>query len=70
MRPRHNIQPEKLSPALLRPGRVDKKFHFGLASQEQAELLFNQFFPQACASQRQTFVNAIPEDTFSVAEVT
>jgi len=36
---------DKLEPALLRPGRVDKEFHLGDADQDQARRLFLQFFP-------------------------
>jgi len=61
--------PEQLSPALLRPGRIDKKFLFGLASKEQCRTLFEQFFPQASKEETLSFVSAILEGTFSVAEL-
>ena len=36
--------PESLPPALLRPGRIDSKVKFGLASQEQIKTLFLQMY--------------------------
>jgi len=64
----HPAQPEQLSPALFRPGRIDKKFAFGLASKEQISLLFSQFFPDSTKG-NQEFVAAINGDFFSVAEL-
>lgn len=37
--------PEKLDPALLRPGRVDHKIKFENATEDQARRLFLRFFP-------------------------
>lgn len=36
--------PERLDPALIRPGRVDKRIEFALASAEEASRLFLRFF--------------------------
>ncbi len=38
-------RPEVLDPALLRPGRVDRRERFGMMEQEQAEDMFQRFFP-------------------------
>jgi len=38
---------ERLDPALLRPGRIDKKFQYKLATKEQATALFLRFFPES-----------------------
>lgn len=37
--------PEKLDPALTRPGRVDMKVYIGYASDEQLAKAFNRFYP-------------------------
>lgn len=37
--------PEKLDPALVRPGRVDVREHIGLAGPAEAKTLFLRFFP-------------------------
>lgn len=37
---------EKLDPALIRPGRVDKIIHFGAATKDQARRLYQRFFPK------------------------
>jgi mitochondrial chaperone BCS1 len=36
-----------LDPALLRPGRIDKKVQYSLATKDQASALFTRFFPES-----------------------
>lgn len=38
---------DRLDPALIRPGRIDRKFYIGYASLEQAERMFLRFFPNS-----------------------
>ncbi|KAI8086045.1 P-loop containing nucleoside triphosphate hydrolase protein [Halteromyces radiatus] len=65
--------PEKLDPALIRPGRIDVKIHFGNATKQQAEELFIKFYPhlesdyiKSLASQ---FASKIPDNVFSMAHL-
>lgn len=41
--------PDRLDPALVRPGRVDRSFHLGLASPDQARRLFAWFYTAGAA---------------------
>lgn len=38
---------DRLSPALIRPGRIDRKFFFDYASHDQIETMYRQFYPDA-----------------------
>jgi len=59
---------EKLDAALIRPGRVDMKVHFGLASKYQAEQLFLNFFPGKIELAKE-FATLIPNKQLSMAQL-
>ncbi|KDQ34042.1 hypothetical protein PLEOSDRAFT_1028527, partial [Pleurotus ostreatus PC15] len=73
---------DRLDAALIRPGRIDRKIEYRLATQEQAHALFTRFFPASrfahttssekridLVSLADMFSSGIPEDTFSIAEL-
>jgi len=68
---------ERLDPALVRPGRVDAQFEFGLASREQVRKLFLHFYhdtaeaaaPPALEDLASQFAAVVPAVTFSIAAI-
>lgn len=58
-----------LDDALVRPGRVDKKIYFDLASRAQLADYFRAFFPTLREDAVAEFVRRVPDRTFSMAEV-
>ncbi|CAE6362641.1 unnamed protein product [Rhizoctonia solani] len=68
--------PEKLDPALSRPGRMDVKVEYGHATRWQAEQLFRLFYPPEPNSEKgsiescaKDYAATIPPGKFSVAQL-
>ena len=59
--------PERLDPALVRPGRIDRQVEIGLADRDQARRLFLRFFPQADPDLAEQFAAAIPEHQLAMS---
>jgi predicted AAA+ superfamily ATPase len=58
---------EKLDPALIRPGRIDRKFNFGNCSKQQISDMYNMFFKEKC---NEDDLQVIEDGKFSPAYMT
>ncbi|KAH7339137.1 P-loop containing nucleoside triphosphate hydrolase protein [Rhizoctonia solani] len=68
--------PERLDPALSRPGRMDVKVEYSHSTQWQAEQLFRLFYPLESDAEKglidqhaQAFASAVPPQKLSVAQL-
>jgi len=61
--------PEKLDPALIRPGRVDLQVKLDNASRNQLARMLKKFFPEATKDQMEHFSDSLPDKRLSLAKV-
>ena len=61
--------PERLDPAFLRPGRIDRKFKLSNGTNEQVVSLFIKFFGEEHRDAGETFASMLPEEMFSMARI-
>lgn len=60
---------DHLDPALLRPGRIDRKIQYKLATREQATALFLRFFPQSYITFEDSKVSSVDEKQSRLGEL-
>lgn len=61
--------PEQLDPALIRPGRIDRKLEIGLADRDQLRRIFERFFPEGDPSMAEYFADWCPEGAIPMSTV-
>lgn len=59
----------RLDHALLRPGRIDRRFHFGMATEAQIRRLFETFYPESTPEQLRRWMVTLPAGQHSMAQL-
>jgi len=60
---------ERLDPALIRPGRIDRQVEVGYADREQLQRIFRRFFPKETAELAQRFAASLPDKQIAMSAV-
>jgi chaperone BCS1 len=60
---------ERLDPALIRPGRIDRQVEVGLADREQLVRIFRRFYPESAADQAERFAMLVPDKQIAMSAV-
>ena len=60
---------ERLDPALIRPGRIDRQVEVGFADREQLRRIFSRFFPQDVAGLAERFSRSLPDKQLAMSAV-
>lgn len=61
--------PERLDPALIRPGRIDRKVEIGNADREQLRRIYRRFFPAASLDLVEEFAVSIPNRQIAMSTI-
>ncbi|PRP81942.1 mitochondrial chaperone BCS1 [Planoprotostelium fungivorum] len=59
----------RLDAALIRPGRIDVRYFFGLATSHQIASLFRRFYPEISDEAVEDFTSKVPERRVSMADL-
>lgn len=60
---------ERLDPALIRPGRIDRQVEVGFADREQLQRIFRRFFPAEAAELVERFAASLPDKQLAMSAV-
>lgn len=61
--------PQRLDPALVRPGRIDRKVEIGLADRDQIGRIYQRFFPAASSALVHQFAARVPADCLAMSSI-